>query len=353
MTRPAKKIKLVFTVLILMVLGIIGTHNNLLYIVLAVFTVCTVLGWAGPALFSRALHIQRNVPPAGYQGNEISIEVRVRNAGRFVQTPDTVIENLNSIHGTSPVPALVGTLAPGAGVSFRLPLLLVKRGLHRLDIPHMVTSFPMGLFEKEWSMDDRAEVLVYPRVVAVRDRLLEGFAVNLSRPSAIPDTDREVQSFRYYREGDDLKRINWKCTARRDELVVGEYNRIEKKAKIVLYLDISGGNKNTREAAISMAASVAVFYHSRKRLIRLVTPRETVTFGRSERKMKAMLRLLALLGPEDEMPLKARMHENGSCLTVLIHSGSRPRSVRRADFVIGPRQFARFAPSIRRKSNVT
>jgi len=348
MTRPAKKSMLIFTVLILMVLGIIGTHNNLLYIVLALFTVCTVLGWAGPAFFSRMFRVQRNVPPAGYQGNEISIEVRVRNTGRFFQTPDTVIENLNSMHGIQPVPALVGPLTPGAEVSFRLPLMLVRRGLHRIDAARMITAFPMGLFEKEWYFDDGAEVLVYPRVVAVRDRLLEGFAVNLSRPSAVPDTDREVQSFRYFRQGDDVKRINWKSTARRDELVVGEYNRIEKKAKIAIYLDISGGDTNSREAAISMAASLAVFYHSRKRLIRLVTPRETVTFGRSERKMKAMLRLLALLGPEDEIALKTRIRENGSCLTVVVHSGTAPRSVRRADLVVGPRQFARYAPSLTR-----
>lgn len=354
MTRPVKKSILVFAVLILMVLGIIGTHNNLLYIVLVLFLVCTVLGWAGPAVFSRSLRVQRSAPASGYAGNDISMEVQVRNRGRFFKTPDTVISHLNSLPGSGHVPVRVESLAPGSEVRFRLPVHLAERGIHRFNPAGMITAFPMGLFEREWRVQDSAEILIYPRIVSVRDRLLEGAAVNLSRPSAVPDTSREVQSFRYYREGDDMNRVNWKATARRDELVVGEYNRVEKKARVALYLDISGGTRARREAAISMAASLAVFYHARKRLIKLVTARDVITFGRSERKMKAMLRLLALLGPEDERALRARGSENGSCLTVLIHSGKKAALPRRADLVIGPHRFAQFAPALaRRRADVT
>ena len=96
-----------------------------------------------------------------------------------------------------------------------------------------------------------------------------------------------------------------------------------------------------------MTASLAVFYHSRKRLIELVTARDVITFGRSERKMKAMLGLLALLGPDDEAPLARRPRADSSCLKVMIHSGRAPGWSGQCDLVIGPRDFHRYAPALK------
>ena len=109
----------------------------------------------------------------------------------------------------------------------------------------MVSAFPMGLFEREWSHNDDAEILVYPRVVSVRERLLEGVAVNLSRFSSMPDTEREIQSLRQYQEGDDLRRINWKATARRGQPITKVY-QIERTQQI--YVIIDGSRLSLRDS---------------------------------------------------------------------------------------------------------
>ncbi len=346
--QPTKPCGIVFLATLMVGVGIVRTHNNLLYLVLAILLVGCVWGWIGPALLSRTVRIRRKVPATGHAGAEIGIEVEVLNQSRFLNAPMIALENVNSIEGTGGLPVTVGALAPSSAVRFQTSVTLPRRGPLRFDDLRLVTAYPMGLFEREWCIRDEATILVYPRIVRVRDRCLEGVTVNVSKSSRTPDTEREVQALRAYQQGDDLRRINWKATARRDDLIVGDYHRVEKRAQVTLLLDISAGDDQTREAAISMVASLAVFYHARHRLIQLVTAREIVSFGRSERKMTALLRLLALMDDKDQIPLKHRPRENGSSLKVLVHSGRAPVCAKSCDLVIAPRDYARYAPALQR-----
>jgi uncharacterized protein (DUF58 family) len=331
--------------------GILATQHNLLYLLFAVLSAAIAIGWIGPSILARMLRVERSLPPTAHEGSEVGLRVRVRNPGKVVQTPSVLVEDRRAPEESGGRPALVGPLAPRGHVEFTFPVTFPRRGRQHLGEVNISTAYPLGLFRREWSRPAEAEILVYPRVVEVRDRLLEGASVNLSRFASAPDTEREVQALREYREGDDPRRVNWKATARRDELVVGEYHRIERRPKVALHLDISTGLPDTREDAIRMTASLAVFYHARRRLIELVTARDVITFGRSERKVKAMLELLALLGPEDEIPLTRRPRTDASCLTVLVHSGRVPRGMGQCDIVIGPRSYRRYAPALgRRKS---
>ncbi len=353
-TKPTQALGVLILTGVLVSVGMVRTHNNLMYLVFSILSVSAFAGWVIPALFSRGLRVKRTLPPSGHVGTEIAVGVQVQNKGRIFSTPLVALEGPPLRSGGTwggsaempRLPILVDTLVPGSTVEFQVPLKLTRRGILRLHHVRMLSAFPMGLFEREWATQDETEMLVYPRVVSVRDRLLEGMAVNLSKSSSTPDTEREIQGLRGYQDGDDIRRINWKATARRDNLVVGEHHRIEKRAKVALYLDISGNNEDTREAAISMTASLASFYHSRNRLIELVTAREIITFGRSDRKMKAMLRLLALLGPEDQIPLNRRPPDTHSCLKVLVHAGRMPRCGRICDLAIGPADFGRYAPAL-------
>jgi uncharacterized protein (DUF58 family) len=347
-SRPTRRSGMVFVAAAATAYGILTTHNNLLYLLFAVLSAAIVIGWIGPSILSRRLRVERSLPSTAHEGTEIGLRVRVINPGDLFQTPAVRVEDRETEEGGAGRPALVGALAPNSRAEFTLPVTFRRRGMRRLGDVSLSTAYPLGLFRREWTQPAGTEILVYPRVVGVRDRLLEGTAVNLARVSSIPDTEREVHALREYQEGDDPRRVNWKATARRDELVVGEYHRIERRPKVALYLDISSGSWDAREDAIRMTASLAVFYHGRKRLIELVTARDVITFGRSERKVKAMLELLALLEPEDEVPLTRRSRTDASCLTVLVHSGRAPRGVGRCDLVIGPRDYRRFAPALGR-----
>jgi len=348
-TRPTRRFGLLCTVLLLVVLGIITTRNNILYIVFAIYFLLALRGWLGPARSPRLLKVTCTALPRGYAGRTVSLRFELRNAGLWMRLPEIVMFQPAAVPEAGRRALFVGSLPPRGRISFEFPLLLEKRGLHSLPGPVFRTGFPAGLFRREWESPPLGEILVYPRVVSVREVLLEGEAVNVPRPSAVADPDRDLVSLRLYREGDDVRRLNWKATARRGEPVISEYNRREKRARVALYLDISGGTAEERERAISLTASLAVFFHDRGRLVKLVTSRGMVHFGRSERKRNAILELLARLGPEDERPLAARGLEGPLCLDIAVYAGERPRRLSGMDVWIGPRDFGRYAPALRGK----
>lgn len=350
-TCPTRRSLFLFLLCVLVFFGIVGTHNNLLYLVLSMFLTCMAIGWAGPAVFCRHLRIERNVPETAHAGTELTVVVRLHNPHRLFPVPPIIVHNAARFSSDSDRPVLVGGLAPKSEVRFSRPLLLSRRGRWTLEEIRLECAFPMGLFQREWTLGGSADILVYPRIVQVRDRLLEGMTVNLSKMSSIPDTEREVRNLRFYRDGDDIRRINWKATARRDTLVVGEYHRVEKRPRVALYLDISSGRESSREKAISMIASLAVFYHSRKRLIKLMTPEKTITFGRSERKIRSMLAHLALLDTSTRNPLTHIPRESVSCFRVLVSSGLRPRSHHGFDLVLTPANFKNYAPALGKRKN--
>ncbi len=321
--------------------GILATQNNLLYLLFAVLSAAIAIGWIGPSILARMLRVERSLPSAAHEGREVRLRLRVRNPSNLLSTTAVLVDDS----------ALVGPLAPRSHVDFTLPITFPRRGRQRLDDVRLSSAYPLGLFQRQWSQPAEAEILIYPRVVQVKDRLLEGAAVNLARFSSTPQAEREVHALREYREGDDPRGVNWKATARRDQLVVGEYHRIERRPKVGLYLDISTGTPETREDAIRMIASLAVFYHARNRLHELATARNVITFERSQRKTKEMLQMLALLGSEDEVPLARRGRADAACLTVMVHSGRVPGGIGQYDIVIGPRDYSRYAPALgRRKS---
>jgi uncharacterized protein (DUF58 family) len=161
-TRPTRQSGVLLTAVILVMLGIGGTQNNLLYIVFAILATCVVLGWLGPAFLSRRVSLKRNIPATAYEGSEVSLEVDVCNRSRVFRTPAFIVEDANRLAGNTSTPALVDSIGPGGAVRFRLPMTLTRRGCWSLGDMHLVTGFPMGVFEREWHLRDEAEILVYP-----------------------------------------------------------------------------------------------------------------------------------------------------------------------------------------------
>lgn len=92
-------------------------------------------------------------------------------------------------------------------------------------------------------MSDKMQVMVFPgeRELNLRfpdtgkEGAAEAYAVEAF---GIPGNDR-MRQIREYREGDSLKLLHWKLSARADRLLVREYER-EEKGQAELLLDLSG-----------------------------------------------------------------------------------------------------------------
>jgi uncharacterized protein (DUF58 family) len=103
---------------------------------------------------------------------------------------------------------------------FELPCK--ARGVYRVGPLEVVGGDPFGFFTSRSMFAQRPSVVVYPRIVPLRQlrfSLGAGFGVAQRRRSLQEDPSRTA-GVREYRPGDALRRIHWKATARQGQLQV-------------------------------------------------------------------------------------------------------------------------------------
>lgn len=154
-------------------------------------------------------------------------------------------------------------LAPGE--QLRIPLAVKPaRGPARFGDVHLRLHGQRGLMARDLRLEASGTVKVYPDLREPGDALLvarprlEGGLARLRRMGE----GREFDALRPYREGDDLRAVDWKATARRGHLVSREYAP-EKNQTVLLLLDCGrhlvareGGRSkldHTVEAALRLA----------------------------------------------------------------------------------------------------
>lgn len=100
---------------------------------------------------------------------------------------------------------------------------------------------PLGLVEKQTQLRTEQPVRVYPNVLALREFDLlkqKGRLRQIGiRKSRIRGLGMEFESLRDYALGDDYRKIDWKASARRDRLVVRQFEQ-ERNQSIILCIDI-------------------------------------------------------------------------------------------------------------------
>ncbi len=145
------------------------------------------------------------------------------------------------------------TLAPSEHASFAYELRALGRGKHRFGKVELIARSPLGLWRRRIGAGREHELRVFPNFRAVtRYELLA--AANRTGELGIRRRPRrgeglEFHQLREYREGDSLRQIDWKATARLSRAVSREYEE-ERDQQIVFLLDC-GRKMHARDAELS------------------------------------------------------------------------------------------------------
>lgn len=174
---------------------------------------------------------------------------------------------------------------------------------------------PFGLVSAERSSTGRSDVVVTPRVFPlVPSELIQASgegARHEHRMSSHPRVDELIA--REYRAGDPMRRIHWRATARRGELMVRQEEQ-EVDPAVILVLDTGERVDGPRidpemfEHMVEMAASIAVHTLGAGFRLTLVesVPRDTDAARRFEPSQSAdvlkRLAVVAPIRPDDETP---------------------------------------------------
>lgn len=150
-------------------------------------------------------------------------------------------------------------LAPGDEARTTYVLPTTRRGQRLLGPAVVSVTDPLGLAETTRVLPGTLEVLVIPRRVRlVFPRLASAGRIGqVLRERAWGATGGEFHSQREYVPGDDLRRINWKASARTGDLMVRETTPDgARRCTVVLDGTMQATDPDAFERAVSVAASV-------------------------------------------------------------------------------------------------
>ncbi len=210
---------------------------------------------------------------------------------------------------------------------------LTRRGVFFLGPTTIASSDPFGLFAVKQTVPAADRLLVLPLIIPINDffsplgLLPGGKAIRRKAREVTP----HASGLRDYVSGDPLKRIHWPSTARRDKLMVKEFEQ-DPQAEVWIFLDAQREAQaelahaaaitwqewvfdrrpeltlppSTLEYGVSIAASLAHYFIAGRRAVGFVTggPLYTVIPAeRSDRQESKMLETLAFVTGEGVLPL--------------------------------------------------
>src|SRR5579883_2315804 len=167
-----------------------------------------------------------------------------------------------AIDAAEPQGVPVGHLEPGQSTHVRLGLVCRKRGVYNLKGYRAQTDFPYGLLRAYRVFSENRTLLVYPKFTRLArldiptGRRYQPGGVALA--SSLGDSYEFIGN-REFREGDSLRNIDWRATARHSRLIVREY-REEYFHRVAVILDTHvprrdrAMHRDSLERAISLCA---------------------------------------------------------------------------------------------------
>jgi uncharacterized protein (DUF58 family) len=322
-----------------------NTGNNLLFLVLSFLVASIVVGFFAGSICLKKLDVTMRFPDTIFAGEPTPILVSIQNRKRLFPAFSVVVEvrgkerersiaarELDAIlpawasKRLSKAPVVRRTLSHFVHVAARRTEegrnehIFTQRGRFRIKDFELSTKFPFGFFRHRRRLPAReAELIVFPRVIEIDDEI-ENVPLNFGKQTAVKrGSGQDLLALRDYQPQDDLRRIDWKATARTRQLTVREFAaEDEKRVTVVLttYVPPDGDKKLSLrekidaeqagrpvvefpqfEFAASAAASLLTQFAGEKAEIRLIIDDERGEYGIGRGHLYESLKRLAVTEP--------------------------------------------------------
>ncbi len=162
------------------------------------------------------------------------------------------------------------SLSPKEELYIRCKLSLKTRGAYPLEEVIIWTRDPVGIINLRRKRRLEEVLKVYPKRYDINEKLIsqeEAFQSLIHDPRTLEDP-YSSRDLRKYRVGDNLKRVNWKVTAKKNEVFIRNYEHITGD-EFSIFLDMHRGNYyldadgRTEELMIDFALSLGAYFVDR------------------------------------------------------------------------------------------
>ena len=322
-----------------------NTGNNLLFIVLSFLVAAIIVGFFAGSICLKKLDIRMRFPDTIFAGEPTPIlvsltnrkwlfpcfsvvaEVRGKERERSIAADemDAILPHwLASRLSKAPVVRQTLCHFPHIGRKETLEVktdnVFPHRGRLMIKDFELSTKFPFGFFRHRRRLPARAaELIVFPKI-EITDVELENNPMHAGNHTAGKrGIGLDLLALREYQPHDDLRRVDWKATARTMQLTVREYaNEDEKRVTVILDTRLPANRKKGLslrekitaeqggkpvvaseqfETGATLAASILAQFTEENAEIQLIIDGDGDEFGTGRPKLHESLKRLALAEP--------------------------------------------------------
>jgi uncharacterized protein (DUF58 family) len=331
--------------LVLLFLGLATSRTEFFTVFYAIVLVLILTYfWARLAL-SRVQLVRQTRARRAQVGSLLNETFTLRNRG--------IVRNMwLEVNDESDLPGhhasqIISNLSAKAEYSWKIRTYCLERGRFRLGPITLTSGDPFGLFRIKYHLPHTSSMVVYPKTVTLRSfplpiGMLPGGDALRRRTHYITTNASGVRD---YEPGDPFNRIHWKSTARKDRLIVKEFE-LDPLADVWILLDLWSGTHygdrhvpevewddmevlirhttphfalppSSEEYAICAAASIAQFFLRRDRTLGFMAigqRREVMQADRGERQLEKILETLAVLRAQGNVPFEELLYRETPAL---------------------------------------
>lgn len=287
----------------------VNTGNNLLYLLLSlVISVIAVSGILSE-LGLRDLLLERCYPQELEVGQVGALRVEVQNPKQRAVLHLQIGELMDATEDADVRDGYILHLAGGETGQAFAAIRPKRRGPIRTVGLSLATAYPFGFASKSRLFDDPAEFLALPPVAEVRlpwqgalDRLGQETSPKIGQGDAFA-------GLRDAREGDSLRDIHWKVSARRQRLIAREWQAETRRIALVRFAHVAcedSAAPQQLDAACSVVAGLCAALLDAGFAVGLQTLQGAVlpeADGGGHEQLLRIRRHLAWLLPADRLPL--------------------------------------------------
>ena len=324
-----------------------NTGNNLLFLVLSFLTGSLVVGFFVGSACLKKLDVKMRFPETIFAGEPTPIIVSLHNRKWFLPTFSVVTEVRGRDREKSALSDEIKEILPAKWAErlTRPPIIkhtldyfvyvprrgeienkaehvFPRRGRFVIKDFELSTKFPFGFFRHRRRLSaQEAEITIFPSLVSI-EKDLEDLPLEIGKLVANKrGSGQDLLALRDYQPLDDLRRVDWKATARTRRLIVREFSAEDDK-RITIFFDTRirrSAEKRKRsirerleaerkgapvspdeerfETGASKTASFLSFFTEEQSEIRLIIDGEKAEFGIGREHLYECLKRLAILQP--------------------------------------------------------
>ncbi len=255
----------------------LNTGNNLLFIILASLLAGILVSGILSQIVLSQLELEFVLPDHIFAGRPILSRLTIRNLKWFFPSFSVTVASRDSTRrkkrksSLPPArrilndPVYVPYVPRRSSVTQHVELTFPRRGRYTQDGFRVRSKFPFGLLGKAHEVTSQQNILVFPDVQPTEEFYEILPLIGGEMESFYKGRGHDLYAIRDYHESDTARHVDWKATAKTQQIKVREFTR-EDERRLVLALDASlpktdEGTLQKFEKAVTLCACLAWHFY--------------------------------------------------------------------------------------------